>query len=116
MLIAPPMMPMTHILTKLPGQERPRGVGGRREAVALRARASCSFKMGAAPVVGARNGTCCSSRNPNADVVMAARCTLTRTGGWVGGCYCNESVVSLVMERRGTGYEVDTRATMCSLF
>jgi hypothetical protein len=115
MLIAPPMMPTTHMLTKFPGQERPRGVGGRREAAALRARASSSLRMmGAAPVVvGARNGTCCSSRNPN--VSMATRCARAPVVGGAG-CYCDEPVVSLVMERLGIGYQVGARVTMCSLF
>jgi hypothetical protein len=79
--IAPPRMPTTHMLAKLPGQERPRGVGGRRDAVALRARASFSRSIivGAAPIAGARSGKCCSSRNSNADDAMAARCARTLT-------------------------------------
>ena len=101
-LIAPPMRPMTQMLAKLPGQERPRGVGGRREAAALRALASSPFAM----AVVARSGNCCSIRKPNEGAAMCtARCARAR-----------QPRVPLVMGRRGPGYQVGARKVICSLF
>ena len=78
-LIAPPIIPMTQMLTKLPRQKRPFGVGGRRESAALRARTS-AFAVGTAPVT--RTGNCFSSRKPNEAVAICgvrarARWTIT---------------------------------------
>ena len=60
---------MSQMFTKLPRQERPRGVGGRREASALRWRATL---VGRAPMgSAAQSGNCWSSRKVSAAMLRA---------------------------------------------